>query len=75
MTFSIVAWDPDGPSGPEWGVAVASKFLASAAVVSWARAGAGAVATQAHANVAYGPLGLDRLETGCSASDVPLYAG
>lgn len=60
MTFSIVAWDPDTR---EWGVAVASKFLAAGAVVPWVRAGAGAVATQAHANVTYGPCGLDLLES------------
>lgn len=70
MTFSIVAWDPDGPSGPEWGVAVASKFLASAAVVSWARADAGAIATQAFANVAYGPDGLSMLAEGKPADEV-----
>jgi uncharacterized Ntn-hydrolase superfamily protein len=58
MTFSIVAWDPNTH---EWGVAVASKFLAAGAVVPWVRAGAGAVATQAHANVTYGPRGLDLL--------------
>ncbi|PJF33984.1 MAG: fimbrial assembly protein FimA, partial [Candidatus Thermofonsia Clade 1 bacterium] len=46
MTFSIVAYDPQAQA---WGVAVASKFLAAAAVVSWAQAGAGAVATQAFA--------------------------
>ena len=60
MTFSIVAWDP---GAREWGVAVASKFLAAGAVVPWARAGAGAVATQAYANVTYGPRGLDLLAT------------
>lgn len=70
MTFSIVAWDPQAPSGPEWGVAVASKFLAVGAVVGWARAGAGALATQAFANVAYGPEGLDRLESGEDAEAV-----
>ena len=43
-TFSIVAYNPDRQ---EWGVAVQSKFLACAAVVSWARAGAGAVAVRA----------------------------
>lgn len=64
MTFSIVAWDPDAPDGREWGVAVASKFLAAASVVSWARAGAGAIATQALANVTYGPIGLDLLAAG-----------
>ena len=55
MTFSIVAWDPEAH---EWGVAVASKFLAAGSVVPWARAGAGAVATQAFANITYGPRGL-----------------
>ncbi|MGI9649371.1 MAG: DUF1028 domain-containing protein [Acidimicrobiia bacterium] len=60
MTFSIVAWDPDAR---EWGVSVASKFLAAGAVVPWVRAGAGAVATQAYANVTYGPRGLDLLAT------------
>ena len=70
MTFSIVAWDPQAPSGPEWGVAVASKFLAVGAVVGWARAGAGALATQAFANVAYGPEGLDRLGSGEDAEAV-----
>lgn len=54
-TFSIVAYDPNEQA---WGVAVASKFLAAAAVVSWAQAGAGAVATQALAKVGFGPDGL-----------------
>lgn len=67
MTFSIVAFDP---SAPEWGVAVASKFLAVGAVVPWARAGAGAVATQSYANVAYGPEGLIRMATGEPAEEV-----
>ena len=65
-TFSIVAYDPQRQ---EWGVAVQSKFLAAAAVVSWARANAGVVATQAHANLAYGPQGLDRMEKGASAEE------
>ncbi|MBC8509239.1 MAG: DUF1028 domain-containing protein [Anaerolineales bacterium] len=63
-TFSIVAHDP---LRDEWGVAVQSKFLAVASVVSWARAGAGAIATQARANLNYGPQGLDILEDGISA--------
>lgn len=70
MTFSIVAWDPTAPSGPNWGVAVASKFLAAGAVVPWARAGAGALATQAYANLDYGPEGLGRLAGGEDAADV-----
>lgn len=70
MTYSIVAWDPDVPDGSEWGVAVASRFLAAASVVSWAKAGAGAVATQALANVTYGPEGLDLLAEGAPAAEV-----
>lgn len=65
-TFSIVAYDPDAQ---EWGVAVQSKFLAAAAVVSWAQAGAGAVATQANANTAYGLDGLAMLARGISAQE------
>jgi uncharacterized Ntn-hydrolase superfamily protein len=65
-TFSIVAYDSDRR---EWGVAVQSKFLAAAAVVSWAQAGAGAVATQAHANLTYGPQGLEMMEVGLPAED------
>jgi uncharacterized Ntn-hydrolase superfamily protein len=65
-TFSIVAYDP---RRQEWGVAVQSKFLACAAVVSWARAGAGAVATQSFANVAYGSEGLALMERGASAAE------
>ncbi|MEU4292063.1 DUF1028 domain-containing protein [Kribbella sp. NPDC026596] len=64
MTFSIVAFDPDSGSS---GIAVASKFLAVGAVVPWGRAGAGAVATQAMANLSYGPQGLDLLANGLSA--------
>lgn len=67
VTFSIVAADMEGP---EWGVAVASKFLAVGSVVPWAKARAGAVATQALANVSYGPDGLERLQKGQSAEDV-----
>ncbi len=65
-TFSIVAYDP---GREEWGVAVQSKFMAAAAVVSWARAGAGAVATQAHANIVYGPRGLEMMGEGVSAEE------
>ncbi len=65
-TFSIVTYDP---GREEWGVAVQSKFLAVGAVVGWARAGAGAVATQSYANVLYGPQGLDLMEKGHSAEE------
>jgi uncharacterized Ntn-hydrolase superfamily protein len=66
-TFSIVAFDP---GCQDWGVAVQSKFLAAAAVVSWARAGAGAIATQANANMAYGPDGLKMMAGGMPAAEV-----
>ena len=69
MTFSIAAWN-GSVSPPEWGVAVASKFLAVGAAVPWVRAGAGAVATQALANLAYGPEGLDLLAAGTDAAGV-----
>lgn len=63
-TFSIVAYDPEAEA---WGVAVASKFPAVGAVVPWAAAGAGAVATQSYANPTYGPDGLDLMRAGRSA--------
>jgi uncharacterized Ntn-hydrolase superfamily protein len=66
-TFSIVAYDPEQQ---EWGVAVASKFLAVGAVVPWAKAGAGAIATQSHANTSYGPKALELLSQGKSADEV-----
>ena len=65
MTFSIVARDGDA-----FGAAVASKFLAVGALVPWARPGAGAVATQAYANISYGPQGLELLGLGRSAEEV-----
>jgi uncharacterized Ntn-hydrolase superfamily protein len=66
-TFSIVAYDPDAR---EWGVAVASKYLAVGAAVPFARAGVGAVATQSAVNVSYGPRGLELLEKGMSPEEV-----
>ena len=67
MTFSIVARDP---ANGDLGVAVASKFLAVGSVVPWAQAGVGAIATQALANVTYGPDGLAALESGADAKAV-----
>src|SRR3954447_8339274 len=66
MTFSIVA--RDAATG-DLAVAVQSKFLAVGAVVPWARAGVGAVATQSFANVAYGPDGLALLAAGATATE------
>jgi uncharacterized Ntn-hydrolase superfamily protein len=66
-TFSIAACDL---AARQWGVAVQSKFLAAASVVSWAEPEAGAVATQAYANPRYGPQGLDLLREGLPAEEV-----
>src|SRR3954449_91408 len=67
MTFSIVA---RSAHGSQWGVAVASKFLAVGAAVPAARYGVGAIATQSYANLAYRPDGLAMLAEGKSAQEV-----
>ena len=67
MTFSIVA--RDSQTG-ELGIAVQSKFLAVGAVVPWAKAGVGAIATQSLANTSFGPRGLELLASGFSATEV-----
>jgi uncharacterized Ntn-hydrolase superfamily protein len=64
MTFSIAARDPE--TG-DFGVAVQSKFPAVGAAVPWVRADSGAIATQAWANLSYGPDGLALLAEGKSA--------
>jgi uncharacterized Ntn-hydrolase superfamily protein len=64
MTYSIVALDP---ATGDLGIAVQSKFLAVGAVVPWAVAGVGAVATQSFANVTFGPEGLALMSGGASA--------
>jgi uncharacterized Ntn-hydrolase superfamily protein len=66
-TFSIVAYDRGLDA---WGVAVHSKFIAVGAVVPFARAGVGAIATQATASVAWGAEGLDLMANGASAEEV-----
>jgi len=66
MTFSIVACDLKEKT---WGIAVASKFPAVGAVVPWARADAGAVATQSFANTSFGPRGLEMMAEGLSADE------
>ncbi|MEI8058494.1 MAG: DUF1028 domain-containing protein [Actinomycetes bacterium] len=65
MTFSIVARSEDGTS---LGIAVASKFLAVGAAVPAADMSAGAIATQAMANLAYRPDGLALLARGIDAA-------
>lgn len=66
-TFSIVGFDLETK---DLGVAVASKFIAVGAFVPWAKANVGAIATQALANISYGPKGLELLEKGYSAKKV-----
>ena len=63
-TYSIVARDPQ--SG-ELGVAVQSHWFSVGPIVPWARAGVGAVATQANAEIAYGPRALALLAGGTDA--------
>jgi uncharacterized Ntn-hydrolase superfamily protein len=65
-TFSIVGYDPQAQ---EWGVAVESKFLCVGALVSWAEAGSGAVATQSYCNTSFGPEGLALMRQGMSAQE------
>ncbi|MFI7576576.1 DUF1028 domain-containing protein [Micromonospora sp. NPDC049497] len=67
MTFSLVARSDDGRLH---GVVVASRFLAAGALVPAAEAEVGAIATQAHVNLAYRPQGLTLLRTGVAAADV-----
>lgn len=66
-TFSIAAFDP---ATGDLGIAVESKFLAVGAVVPWARAGVGAIATQSWANTTYGPAGLELLAQGKTPDEV-----
>ncbi|MBO0829749.1 MAG: DUF1028 domain-containing protein [Streptosporangiales bacterium] len=61
MTYSIVARDEQ--TG-ELGCAVQSHFFSVGPIVPWVEAGVGAVATQAQAEISYGPLGLDRMRAG-----------
>jgi uncharacterized Ntn-hydrolase superfamily protein len=64
VTFSLVA-----RAGDQWGVAVASKFLAVGAAVPTAQWDVGAIATQSFANLAYRPDGLRLLASGLSAQE------
>lgn len=66
MTYSIVARDID--TG-ELGVAVQTCHFAVGSVVPWARAGIGAVASQAITEPAHGPRCLDAMERGANAQE------
>lgn len=65
-TFSIAARDPK--SG-KFGVAVSTKLPAVGSLVPFARAGVGAIASQAWSNPLLGVDGLDLLEQGHSADE------
>jgi uncharacterized Ntn-hydrolase superfamily protein len=66
-TFSIIAFDP---ATSEFGVGVQSRAFGAGAAVPYAKAGVGAVATQAAANRMYGPKAIALLEQGLSPEEV-----
>jgi len=66
LTFSLLARDP--VTG-HLGVASQSHYMGVGAVVTWAEAGTGAVATQAFALRGYGPRGLALMRAGSRAPD------
>lgn len=65
-TYSIVA--RDAKTG-QMGVAVQSHWFSVGAIVPWAEAGVGAIATQSFVDPSYGKLGLEMLRTGKSAPE------
>ena len=65
-TYSIVA--RDSATG-EIGVAVQSHWFSVGALVPWAEAGVGGVATQSFVGPRYGPLGLELMRLGRSAPE------
>ncbi|MBI3189939.1 MAG: DUF1028 domain-containing protein, partial [Ignavibacteriales bacterium] len=66
-TISIVAVDT---LTGDIGVAILSRVLSVGAIAPYAKAGVGAVATQATANTTYGPVGLEMLARGVEPYEV-----
>jgi uncharacterized Ntn-hydrolase superfamily protein len=66
MTYSVVAVDA---TTKQMGVAVQSHYFASGAIVPWAEAGVGVVATQSIARIEYGPRGLALMRAGKTAGE------
>lgn len=66
MTWSILAREADG----RFGMAIASRFFAVGALCVHARAGVGAISTQALMNPLYGPDGMALLARGLPAAEV-----
>ncbi len=64
-TYSIVAYDS---ATGQFGAAVQSHYFRVTDVI-WLEAGVGAVATQSLVDFSYGPLGLDMMRLGKSASE------
>src|SRR5205809_7053246 len=65
-TFSIVGFDP---KTKDLGIAVESTFVAVGAVVPFAQAGVGAVATQSYASTPHGPKALALLKQRVAPKD------
>jgi uncharacterized Ntn-hydrolase superfamily protein len=65
-TYSIVAYDS---ATGDLGIAVQSKFPNVGGLVPWAKAGVGAVATQALSNTDYGEKGLELMARGAPAAE------
>jgi uncharacterized Ntn-hydrolase superfamily protein len=61
MTYSILAHDP---ATGELGVAVQSHWFSVGSIVTWGAPAVGVVATQANAEVSYGPRELELLKAG-----------
>jgi len=66
-TFSILGYDP---ATGEVGGAVQSRVFSVGNGVLWAKAGAGAVATQAIVDVSYGPQAIELLRQGRAPADI-----
>jgi uncharacterized Ntn-hydrolase superfamily protein len=65
-TYSIVARDR---ATGDLGVAVQSHWFSVGAIVSWAEAGVGAIATQSFVDAGYGMRGLELMRTGVPAPE------
>ncbi|UUX50990.1 DUF1028 domain-containing protein [Nisaea acidiphila] len=66
MTWSIVAREPE--TG-RFGIAVSTCAFAVGAICPWARAGIGALSTQAHTNPMHGALGIELMAKGLSVGE------
>jgi hypothetical protein len=72
MTYSIIGRDP---AAGEIGIAVQSRWFNARQDVAWIEPGVGAVCTQAMAEPAYGPSGLELLRSGSAFWRATMLAG